>query len=688
MKRKASAQPPSTSDQGYVLISDSDTDTELEKGKAKAKKRNSFNARTSEVISISSDESENETAGEPKAQERTQRNSLKPPSVTKTEASDSLWNLPPLNRRGSDSPRKTSESSIRFKPEKGIEMLLAAANRVAQRQRQWLFGRSAKPPPETPPEAPTQEAEPHMDVQMDTGADADSDTDMDDNSPDEYDYEADSFLGGEMEIESHPKRKPPQDVDYVALMNRSYRQSCDRLLIHQEEMVRQNSKRAHLVSYARRPRISMPPQFLSEEMEIIFAMVAKANEALRPVDWDVVAKELSKATGYHRDSDSCLNAFEYAIQHHKKKSCWVEPDLLTPQTKTSIPGLLAIRERGRRQPHIIKDMLRLKKMRQYEQATSFNYSSGSVVDMAFKESSFKLAVANVATQDIYNRSGNLLLCDLNRGTTKQLRGHEKRGDALNQKMTVTVNDIKLSYSKDFFISGADDHKAMIWNAETGECVNSLANSRSRVNRLAIMEDSLYKEDVFATCSASGTTSNDDEQGDGILRVFDVQRAKEIEAVISGHEDVNLVDFSPCETYVISCSHRNEVAVFDRRFYAREPLHRFQHLHKDDDDSNAGITTALWWPTGLLGTSQSMLVTGGGDGAVRIWDIRRATDDAEKLSFDTHVGPVARMVASSNFEHLLVGADTGAVSAFTLDHGIVTQYANKPMTLLTDQDEML
>jgi len=189
------------------------------------------------------------------------------------------------------------------------------------------------------------------------------------------------------------------------------------------------------------------------------------------------------------------------------------------------------------------------------------------------------------------------------------------------------------------------------------------------------------------CGTSGrTTSNDDEQGDGILRVFDVQRAKEVEAVVSGHEDVNLVDFSPCETYVISCSHRNEVAVFDRRFYAREPLHRFQHLHKDDDDSNAGITTALWWPTGLLGTSQSMLVTGGGDGAVRIWDIRRATEDAESLSFDTHVGPVARMVASSNFEHLLVGADTGAVSAFTLDHGIVTQYANKPMTLLTDQDE--
>jgi hypothetical protein len=40
--------------------------------------------------------------------------------------------------------------------------------------------------------------------------------------------------------------------------------------------------------------------------------------------------------------------------------------------------------------------------------------------------------------------------------------------------------------------------------------------------------------------------------------------------------------------------------------------------------------------------QSMLVTGGGDGAVRVWDIRPATED-------THVWPVTRVVASSNLE---------------------------------------
>jgi len=38
----------------------------------------------------------------------------------------------------------------------------------------------------------------------------------------------------------------------------------------------------------------------------------------------------------------------------------------------------------------------------------------------------KLAIANIATSDIYNRPGNLLLCDLDAGAVKRLHGHETR----------------------------------------------------------------------------------------------------------------------------------------------------------------------------------------------------------------------------------------------------------------------
>ncbi|KAI7828924.1 hypothetical protein BC939DRAFT_38500 [Gamsiella multidivaricata] len=167
-------------------------------------------------------------------------------------------------------------------------------------------------------------------------------------------------------------------------------------------------------------------------------------------------------------------------------------------------SLLRMQERRVKQQHVIKDMLLLKRTGQYDCATTFNYASGSVVDMAFKESTFKLAVANVTTQDIYNRQGNLLHCDLERGITKRLHGHWRQGEDPEQQLTYTVNDIKLSYSKDFFISGADDRRTMIWNAETGAHTSTFSDCQFKINRVAIMEDSVYHQDVFATCSSDGS----------------------------------------------------------------------------------------------------------------------------------------------------------------------------------------
>ncbi|KAG0221909.1 hypothetical protein BGX31_009485 [Mortierella sp. GBA43] len=264
----------------------------------------------------------------------------------------------------------------------------------------------------------------------------------------------------------------------------------------------------------------------------MFAMVAESNHALRPVDWDAVARppeeneaiaetEPERHSSHHhardrldttnyietagrgyRHASECLEAFESSIQQHKAKSQRIEPDLLTRHSRTSIIGLLGMRERGRRQPHVMKDLVLLKKTHNYGHATTFNFSSGSVVDMAFKESSLKVAVANVATQDIYNRTGNLLLCDFKNGVTRHMNGHEKQGEIL-QKMAVTVNDIKLSYSKEYFISGADDRKTMIWNSETGEHITTLDDSGASITRLAIMEHSLTGEDVFAASSCYG-----------------------------------------------------------------------------------------------------------------------------------------------------------------------------------------
>ncbi|KAF9431504.1 hypothetical protein BGZ76_000229 [Entomortierella beljakovae] len=617
------------------------------------------------------------------------------------------------------------------------------------------------------------------------------------SSDEASDYEADHLHGGLLEIPRATKNKSLRDIDFVELMNRSYHDSRCRPLTYQSDIERQYKGRTLISGSYRRPTIQQPTGFTTREMEVIFSCVAEATKILKPIDWESVAKEVYNSTGRAElpDPDKCLWAFEYAIAQYKvaPKESMSAP--ITLHSKVSLVNALRRREYGRDPRHIIKDSLLLKQSRNYRCATTFNYASGSVVDMAFKTSSSKLAIANVATQDIYNRPGNLLLCDLGNGITKQLNGHERLGQTADQKLAVTVNDIKLSYSKNFFISGADDHKTMIWDSETGQHLHTIEDCPSRVNRIAVLEDSQNGQDVFATCSDSGllnmyalnsegevgaknkqlnagnrnnknrsissisfgygffwdclvaglegydnglnndglqgqiaffdantlarvavgdlgfrqvtslptarsvscvsfsstgnfvvcgtsgrTNAGDDEQGDGFLRVFDVRSAKEIEIAYSGHADVNLAEFSPCETYIISGSNSNEVAVFDRRFLGSEPLHRLCH-QKWDDDANAGITSALWWPTGL-GSSQTMLISGGGDGAVKLWDIRRASEDTEIWSFDAKLGPIARMVSSDFFESLVVGGDTGAVSVFTISNRIVSQYEEKPMSLFS------
>ncbi|KAG0265260.1 hypothetical protein BG011_005131 [Mortierella polycephala] len=548
-----------------------------------------------------------------------------------------------------------------------------------------------------------------------------------DSFDEDDDDDTDMFYRGVgLEIPRRQQHKPPVDVDYVELMNRSYRTSQSQYLTYQQEILQQREKRKLMSSAHKGPQMEMPENVTKEEMEVVFAAVGRYTQELKPVDWDDIAK--------------------YANDHVK--------------------GV---------------EMVLLRKTKSYECATTFNYSSGSVVDMVLKESTMKLAVANVATQDIYNRPGNLLLCDLNKGETRQLQGHEEQTEAAASQRTKTVNDIKLSYSQNFFISASDDHKTKIWDAETGELVNTLGGYQSRVNRVAVQQDIHEQQDIFATCSAEGmirlysltedgqvltqqavaipggrrcissisfghnyywdvlaagaeatdregvhgqvaiydanylkhvatasmgygrsgyvatakrteivcgtsgrTVLGEDENGDGFLRVLDVKYAKEVQSAYSGHEDVNLVDFSPCARYIISCSNNNEVAVFDRRFLGEPALHRFHHASKEDDDANAGITSALWWPS-CMGSNRPMLISGGGDGTVKLWDIQRATEDAEIWSLEANLGPVARVTASSSFEHLIVGGDTGAVSLFSFDHGIVSKYHEQPMILHPDNN---
>ncbi|KAF9093414.1 hypothetical protein BGX23_003339 [Mortierella sp. AD031] len=627
--------------------------------------------------------------------------------------------------------------------------------------------------------------------------DSESDFEQDDDFDQDYNYEADYLLGGPLEMPHVTTRVAPKNTDYAHLMNKSYHDSRSRKLSYQYHLENKRTQAEFHPDAVKRPRIELPAGVTSMELDRIVNQVCDFSSRMLPVDWQHVANDVFKYTGYRRSGRECLEAFEKAIGQYQKMPRQPVPSWMSMQSKISVRNLLGMRELGSKRTALIKDHLLLHMTRSYRLATSFNFSSGSVVDMALKTSTMKLAIANVATQDSYNRKGNLLLCDLDKGTTKKLEGHTRFDETLNQEMEVTVNDIKLSYSKNFFISGSDDHKTMIWNAETGALMNTIGEHTSRVTRIAILEHSQDGQDVFATSSADGSvniyglddegqicvsnktlisrsggkrcissisfgyyhfwdclaagfegtdsqrggsdglqgqvafydantmqkvqagdlgyrlgsarptqksvsclsfapsgtqlvcgtsgraSAADDEKGDGFIRVFDVKRSKEVLHAESGHDDVNLVDFSPCERYLISGSDSNEIAVFDRRNLNRA-LHRLEHSVRMDDQDHAGITSALWWPSSH-GSSQTMLITGGGDETVKLWDIRRAPEETEIWSVETNIGPIARMIAPPTMEYLVVGSDPGAVNIFTIDDGMIVKYKNKSMALLNEDE---
>ncbi|KAG1464294.1 hypothetical protein G6F46_001194 [Rhizopus delemar] len=127
--------------------------------------------------------------------------------------------------------------------------------------------------------------------------------------------------------------------------------------------------------------------------------------------------------------------------------------------------------------------------------------------------------------------------------------------------------------------------------------------------------------------ASGNYNRyDNLSGDKHLHLHDVRLNDVAKMFFTGHKDVNVVAISPCETFVASGSadkEKGEVVIFDVRFHTK-PLHRLVHDQSTLNqsliapDSSIGIGGLHWM------SDSRMVVTGGGDSTVKIWNIEGET----------------------------------------------------------------
>ncbi|CEP15670.1 hypothetical protein [Parasitella parasitica] len=120
---------------------------------------------------------------------------------------------------------------------------------------------------------------------------------------------------------------------------------------------------------------------------------------------------------------------------------------------------------------------------------------------------------------------------------------------------------------------------------------------------------------------------DNMSGDRFIHLHDSRRPKVVSKFYSGHPDVNVVAISPCERYVASGNaekEKGEVVIFDVR-NAKRSLHILSHDQTLVNqsliapDSSIGIGGLHWM------SDSRIIVTGGGDSTIKIWNIEGTTE---------------------------------------------------------------
>lgn len=88
-------------------------------------------------------------------------------------------------------------------------------------------------------------------------------------------------------------------------------------------------------------------------------------------------------------------------------------------------------------------------------------------------------------------------------------------------------------------------------------------------------------------------------------------------------EVNTITLSPDDILVALTWTHNKIHVYDSRFLKNGPLHTYTHGPSLAAKETFGVVQAYWTTT----PSETLdLISGGADGCIRIWDVKRACDD--------------------------------------------------------------
>ncbi|KAI9145145.1 WD40-repeat-containing domain protein [Paraphysoderma sedebokerense] len=160
-------------------------------------------------------------------------------------------------------------------------------------------------------------------------------------------------------------------------------------------------------------------------------------------------------------------------------------------------------------------------------------------------------------------------------------------------------------------------------------------------------------------------------GDRMIHLLDLQMGRECCRFFCDQQDVNVVSFSPCGTYIASAGIENHTTIFDVRL-ASKPLHILHHNSDNQEINRDGIADIKWLSSDVIATASSE------EPVVRFWDIRLASGthlpaDVNKRatgainlihSVEAPGGPVSRIAVSNDQSYFAIGTQMGSVALYS------------------------
>ncbi len=176
--------------------------------------------------------------------------------------------------------------------------------------------------------------------------------------------------------------------------------------------------------------------------------------------------------------------------------------------------------------------------------------------------------------------------------------------------------------------------------------------------------SLHPHEQLLAVSTGILIDDKASAGDGILRLFDTRTFRQAFTIGTSQNDIHRLSFSPCGDLLYSNDSSSGLMLIHDMRYPNRPIWSTNHSWQNSSDEH--YLGFAWLPSNLSGVPSGLLMTGGNDSIVRLWDPKRPDPLLQSIELDR---PINNIVISTDSVHAWIGMDHGAVHLLSRNHSL-------------------